>query len=137
MENKDLKSKILIVEIVEDDKPLLYVLSERFVKEGYNVLTAQTGEEGLDLALKNKPDLILLDIVMPKMDGITMLRKLREDAWGKKAKVILLTNLLADEKIAKAVTELEPLYYLIKTDWKLNDIIEKVRNCLEERNQVK
>ena len=131
MTNGDSK-RILIIEIVEDDKPLLNVLSERFKGEGYNVLTAKTGDEGLDLAIKNKPDLILLDIVMPKMDGITMLRKLREDSWGKKATVVLLTNLSADEKITKAVTELEPSYYLIKTDWKLDDIVEKVKNCLKE-----
>ncbi|MCL5017149.1 MAG: response regulator [Patescibacteria group bacterium] len=125
------KKKVLIVEVVEDDAPLLSVLSERFKGEGYNVITAMTGEDGLDLALKNKPDLIVLDIVMPKMDGLTMFRKLRQDSWGKKAKVVLLTNLSADDRITKAVTELEPSYYLIKTDWKLDDIVEKVKSCLE------
>jgi len=57
--------KILIIEVVEDDRPLLSVLSERFNAEGFKVITATTGEEGFDLAIKNKPDLILLDIVMP------------------------------------------------------------------------
>ncbi|MEK7478306.1 MAG: response regulator [Patescibacteria group bacterium] len=126
------KKKILIIEIVEDDRSLLSVLTERFTHEGYNVISAQTGDEGLNLAIKNKPDLILLDIVMPKMDGITMLKKLRNDPWGKKANVILLTNLSADENITKAVTELEPIYYLIKTDWKMDDIVEKVKKSLEE-----
>ena len=125
--------KILIIEVVEDDRPLLSVLSERFNAEGYRVISATTGEEGLNLALKHKPDLILLDIVMPKMDGITMLKKLRDDPWGKKANVILLTNLSADEKITKAVTELEPTYYLIKTDWKMDDIVERVKKTLEEK----
>ncbi|MEK7523127.1 MAG: response regulator [Patescibacteria group bacterium] len=126
------KKKILIIEIVEDDRSLLSVLTERFTHEGYNVISAQTGDEGFNLAIKNKPDLILLDIVMPKMDGITMLKKLRNDPWGKKANVILLTNLSADENITKAVTELEPIYYLIKTDWKMDDIVEKVKKSLEE-----
>lgn len=125
--------KILIVEVVEDDEPLLSVLTERFTEEGYHVISAMTGEEGLELALKNKPDLILLDIVMPKMDGITMLKKLREDPWGKTANVILLTNLSADENITKAVTELEPSYYLIKTDWKMDDIVARVKSALEEK----
>ncbi|MHB9019568.1 MAG: response regulator [Minisyncoccota bacterium] len=125
--------KILIIEVVEDDRPLLSVLSERFNAEGFKVITATTGEEGFDLAIKNKPDLILLDIVMPKMDGLSMLKKLREDSWGKKARVILLTNLSADEKITKAVTELEPEYYLIKTDWKMDDIVERVKSSLEEK----
>jgi len=62
-----------------------------------------------------------------------MLKKLREDSWGKKARVILLTNLSADEKITKAVTELEPEYYLIKTDWKMDDIVERVKGSLEEK----
>jgi DNA-binding response OmpR family regulator len=125
--------KILIVEIVGDDRPLLSVLTERFTNEGYKVISAITGDEGLDLALKNKPDLILLDIVMPKMDGLTMLEKLRKDPWGKTANVILLTNLSADEKITKAVTELEPLYYLIKTDWKMDDIVERVKSVLNKK----
>ena len=127
------EKKILIVEIVEDDRPLLSVLTERFTNEGYKVISAITSDEGLDLALKNKPDLILLDIVMPKMDGLTMLEKLRKDPWGKTANVILLTNLSADEKITKAVTELEPSYYLIKTDWKMDDIVERVKSVLNEK----
>jgi len=127
------EKKILIVEIVEDDRPLLSVLTERFTNEGYKVISAITGDEGLDLALKNKPDLILLDIVMPKMDGLIMLEKLRKDPWGKTANVILLTNLSADEKITKAVTELEPSYYLIKTDWKMDDIVERVKSVLNEK----
>jgi len=131
MTNED-KKRILIVEVIEDDKPLLLVLSERFTGEGYHVISATTGDEGLALALKNKPDLILLDIVMPKMDGLSMLKELRKDPWGKKAKVILLTNLSADENIIRAVTELEPAYYLIKTDWKMDDIVERVKKSLEE-----
>jgi len=118
--------------VVEDDRSLLNVLVERFTGEGFSVLRGLTGEEGLDLAIKNHPDLILLDIVMPKMDGITMLRKLRKDEWGKKALVILLTNLSADDKIMKAVTELEPAFYLIKTDWKMDDVIERVKKTLEK-----
>lgn len=125
--------QILIIEVVEDDRPLLSVLSERFNAEGFKVITAITGEEGFDLAIKNKPDLILLDIVMPKMDGLSMLKKLRDDPWGKKARVILLTNLSADEKITKAVTELEPECYLVKTDWKMDDIVERVKSSLEEK----
>src|SRR3989338_1438015 len=132
MTTEDFK-KMLTIEVVEDDKPLLTVLSKRFIEEGYRVISALTGEDGLALALKNKPDLILLDIVMPKMDGIAMLKKLRNDQWGKKANVILLTNLSADEKITRAVTELEPNYYLIKSDWKMDDIVERVKSSMEEK----
>lgn len=123
------EKKILVV---EDDISLLNVLSERLTEEGFSVLKAITGEEGLDLAIKNHPDLILLDIVMPKMDGISMLRKLRSDAWGKKALVILLTNLMADDKMMKAIAELEPAFYLTKTDWKMDDVVERVKRALEK-----
>ena len=80
----------------------------------------------LAIALKEQPDVILLDIIMPKMDGITMLKKLREDAWGKEAKVILLTNLSSNEKLAE-VTAQGSHEYLVKTDWKIEDVVTKVR----------
>jgi len=117
--------------IVEDDKSLCAALEERFKEEGFFVLAALDGKTGLNLALKNKPDLILLDIVLPKLNGLDLLKKLRQDVWGKKARVILLTNLSADDKIMKAVAELEPSYYLIKTDWRLDDIVQRVKKTLE------
>lgn len=60
------------------------------MKEEFHALGAKDGEEGLELALKEKPDLILLDVIMPKMDGMTMMKKLRKDNWGKKVPIILL-----------------------------------------------
>ena len=106
---------------------------DKFSREGFSILEAKNGEEGLALALKNQPDIILLDIVMPKMDGMTMLKRLREDGeWGKTVPVILLTNLTsADEGRIRDVTELEPAYYLVKTHWTLEDIVAKVRDRLE------
>lgn len=119
MENK----KILIV---EDEVSLSNLLKEKFEEAGFNAETALDGRAGFDAALAKHPDLILLDIVMPRMDGIEFLRKLHVDAWGKTAKVILLTNLSNVEKIAEA-TELGAQDYLVKSDWKVQDIIEKVK----------
>lgn len=82
------------------------------------------------MAINEAPDLILLDIVMPKMDGITMLKKLRESAGGKNVKVIILTNLNANDSITKAVFETEPSYYLIKANYSMDDVIEKVKQTL-------
>lgn len=112
--------------IVEDEETLIKVLEDKFSEEGFEVIQAVNGAEGLDKALKEKPDLILLDIVMPVMDGLTMLGKLRQDAWGKNAKVILLTNLSDSEQVARAF-EHNVHDYLIKTDWKISDLIEKVK----------
>ncbi|HEU0085631.1 MAG TPA: response regulator [Candidatus Paceibacterota bacterium] len=116
--------------IVEDERALLRALVEKLSRENLLVFQAGNGEEGLEMALKEHPDIILLDIVMPKMDGITMLKKLREDGWGKTAKIILLTNLSSNEKTAEALA-LGTNEYLIKTDWEIADVVAKVREHLE------
>ena len=80
--------------IVEDDEPIIFSLSKKLeLFKTVKVLCARNGEEGLSMALVEKPDLILLDIVMPEMDGIEMLRRLRKNDWGKTVKVIILSNL--------------------------------------------
>lgn len=68
--------------IVEDDVPELNALRDKFTHEGFSILEAKNGEEGLATALREHPDLILLDIIMPVMDGMTMLVNLRKDPWG-------------------------------------------------------
>ena len=93
------------------------------------ILEAHDGEEGLKISLKEQPDIILLDIVMPKMDGITMLKELREDRWGKNAKVLLLNTLSRNEKIAEAMS-LGTFEYLIKTDWKIEEVVKRVKEKL-------
>lgn len=115
--------------IVEDEISLLKALEEKFQHEGFEVLKARDGEEGLQLAIDAKPDIILLDIIMPKMDGITMLKELRKDAWGKEAKIILLTNLSSPEAVTEAIQN-NVYDYLVKTNWKLESIVEKVKTML-------
>lgn len=108
---------------------LLEVLRKKFTMEKFDVLQAPDGKIGLEEALRNRPDLILLDIIMPIMDGITMLRKLREDAWGKNVHVILLTNLSDESKVAEAMKH--GVYdYLVKADWNIGDVVKKVRSKL-------
>ncbi len=120
---------ILVVEVIEDEQSLLTALREKLAHEGFSFLGAKDGEEGLDLALQNHPDLILLDILMPKMDGLTMLKKLRENEWGKKVPVIILTNFSGDEKIAAAM-ENEALDYFIKSDVKLEEVVSRIKEKL-------
>lgn len=116
--------------IIEDEAPLRSALRDKFIFEGFAVLEAKNGEEGLEISLRNHPDLILLDIVMPRMDGMTMLKKLREDAWGAEAKVIILTNLSDSAKISEAMSQ-KSYNYLVKSDWKLEDVVIKAREMLE------
>ncbi len=129
MENK--KNTILVV---EDEAVLRQTLTDNLVDAGFNVLQAEDGVEGLLKAISSHPDLILLDILMPRMDGLTMMQKLRaQDEYGKKVPIILLTVLSPDEeKVMKRVTEDEPAYYLVKTNWKISDVIEKIKERLGE-----
>lgn len=115
--------------IVEDEESLLEVISQKLSSEGLFVLKAKDGVEGLAMSLKHHPDMILLDILMPKMNGIEMLKHVRRDPWGKTAKVMLLTNLSAAEKSAEA-SETGVSDYLVKTDWKLADVAKKVKRRL-------
>jgi len=118
--------------VVEDEPAMCQTLMDNLVSEGFNVLQAKDGVEGLAVSSAHHPDLILLDILMPQMDGLAMMQKLRaQDAWGKKVPIILLTNLSPDEdRIMKRVTEDEPAYYLVKTDWKMNEVMEKIKERL-------
>ncbi len=117
--------------IVEDDIILLSTLADNFTKEGFEIIKAEDGEEGLASALNVKPDLILLDILLPKMDGITLLKKLRQDAWGKNVLVIILTNLNSPPQITEAVRWATD--YLVKSDWKIEDVIKRVKEKLLSR----
>jgi len=115
--------------IIEDEMSLLEALKIKFTKEGFGILEAKNGVEGLEVAKKEHPDLILLDIIMPKMDGLTMLSRLREDKWGKDVPVILLTNLNDSEKISEASKE--GVYdFLVKSDWHIDDVVKKVKETL-------
>ncbi len=117
--------------IVDDEISLLNALRDKLTHENFVTLEAKNGEEGLALALSAHPDLILLDIVMPKMDGMTMLKKLREDAWGKNVKVIMLSNLSDMKNVVDAIQQ-ESYDYLVKSDWKLEDVVTKVREKLKQ-----
>lgn|SRR3989338_6640994 len=113
--------------IVEDDASLRNVLRDQFILEGMVVFQAKNGEEGLDLALREHPDMILLDVVMPKMDGITMLKNLRgTNEWGKNVKIIVLTNLSKTGKIASDLLKEEIYDYIVKADTRIEDIVTKV-----------
>ena len=119
------RKKVLVV---EDNAVMLKSLTRALVQEGLTVLTAVDGSWGLDTALREKPVLIVLDVMMPNMDGISMLKKLREDAWGLTVPVIILTNL----NYVEDMPELKGLApdFLLKPDVELKDIVQRVKERL-------
>jgi len=123
------KKKILIV---EDEEILLAALQEELNQGGYDTEGAKDGEEGLKKVKEYKPDLILLDLVMPKMDGMEVLKKLKEDAETKDISVVILTNLSDYERISDALA-LGAKDYLVKANYSLSDLLQKVKSVLERK----
>jgi CheY-like chemotaxis protein len=115
--------------IVDDEAFLVRALKDRLVREGFAVDSAANGEEGLDKAFAAIPDIILLDLVMPKMDGATMLKALRADPRGREVPVVILSNLnnaqLIDQSLAGGAQE-----FLIKVNNSLDDVTRIVRRRL-------
>ncbi|SRR6266403_5266459 len=116
--------------IIEDEPSYIKLLHKELTFSGYEVIEATDGRKGLEMALHHHPDLILLDIRMPVMNGIVVLNELRKDVYGKTAKVVLLTNLEPDDKTVQDVIHSKPSFYLIKSDIELSDLIEKVKSLL-------
>jgi len=127
------QKKILIV---DDEAVLLNLLSSKINSNGFSVIEARDGDEGLQKALSEHPDLILLDIIMPKMDGITMLKKLRLDSWGQNVPVIILSNLNTAESVEKSLAN-GAYDYLIKIDYTLDDLVKIVKKRLEKQEALK
>jgi len=119
--------------IVEDDAALRNVLVDKLTNESFRVIQAVDGEEGLKQAQENHPELILLDIFMPRMDGITMLGKLRTmDAWGKHVPVLVLTNSTDAQTIAR-VSGFGETDFLIKSEWSLEALVARIREKLHPK----
>lgn len=127
-----MNNKKLIL-IVDEEPDVTDALSLKLKQEGFDTIVAYNGEQGLMITRgEPKPDLILLDLVMPVMDGFKMLEELRKDEWGRKVPVIFLTNLDDEETVSKVMKD-KGYEYLIKTEWKIEDIVAKIKKKLEEK----
>jgi DNA-binding response OmpR family regulator len=126
------KVKILIV---KDEEIINKAYADKLRNQGFLVVVAKNGQEGLALALSEKPDLILLDILMPVMDGLAMMDALRnKNAYGKQVPIIFLTNLSAsEERIMKAIVDGQPAYYLVKSNWDISQVLEKIKERLSRK----
>ena len=119
------KKKILII---EDEVALIKNL-EFALKYQYQVSFAENGKDGLAKAKKEKPDLILLDILLPDTDGIAILQELKKDHLTELIPVIVLTN-LSDQTTISKILSVGGTAYLIKADWSISDIIKKIEQTI-------
>ncbi len=117
------------IAIVEDDQAISQMYRIKFEAEGYTVDTAENGKLGLELAESMKPDVILLDLMMPEMNGDEMLDKLRKTAWGKSIKVIILTN-MGEQEIPEQVKKLGVSAVILKADMTPRQVAELVKKEL-------
>ena len=118
-----MKNKTVL--LIEDDRFLLKIYSNRLKLKKYDVFMASEGEEGIRMALDKKPDIILLDIMLPKMDGFEVLEQLKDNVKTKKIPVIILSN-LSQKKDKETADLLGAVDFLVKTDVSLDTIIDKV-----------
>ena len=115
--------------IIEDDLVLQKALSEYLNSEGFEAKAASDGESGLAMSVSENPDLILLDIILPKKNGHEVLQAVKENEKTKNIPVVLLTNLDSVSDVEKAL-ELGATTYLVKADYKLEEVTAKVKDIL-------
>lgn len=116
--------------VIEDDQFLRELMVRKIVSEGFNPLESETGEDGLVKIKKEKPDLVLLDIVLPGIDGIEVLKKAKEDPEISSIPIVILSNLAGPEEIERGL-KLGAVDYLIKAHLTPREIVEKAKNYLK------
>ncbi len=113
--------------IADDDTAFLSLYSKFINKAGFFVFEAHDGEEAVNLALANKPDALVIDISMPKKDGLEVLSVVRKEEWGKKIPIIVLTGKDTTDEYLLKITDLEPTYFIIKGSESAEAFIEKIK----------
>jgi len=123
-----MKKKILFI---EDDPVLQKTLGQKLKAEGFEVFSAFNGNDGLKLAQKEQPDLILLDLILPQKGGIEFLKELRENEKTKDILVVVLTNVSRETEKIQQILELGIKGYLVKSEYSLEEIVEKIKEFLK------
>ena len=116
--------------IIEDDKFLRELIAQKLIKEGYEISEAVDGEEGLKKIKEEKPDLVLLDLILPEIDGFEVLTRIKEDPALSLIPVIILSNLGQKEDVERGL-KIGAVDYLIKAHFTPGEIIEKIKNALK------
>jgi CheY-like chemotaxis protein len=118
-----------LVLLADDDRAIRDLYQLALTNAGLEVITAVDGNEAVALALEYHPSVILMDIMMPHMDGEAAVDKIRADAWGKHAHIIYLTNMSDPQHVAKAFTQ-KPEEYIIKAQTDVKEVVNKVRTAM-------
>ena len=128
MSTHDADKKILVV---DDERDIRETLGGVLRDEGFTVFEATDGKEALAIALRERPDLVLLDLMMPEMNGVETLEEIRKDSWGRHAKVIFLT---ARDDVASVTDAMEAggNDYMMKSNWKIENIVSKVKQSVTD-----
>lgn len=121
------------IAVVEDDQAIAQMYRLKFEAEGYEVQTAANGKLGLALAEDMRPDIILLDLMMPEMNGDEMLQKLRATDWGKKIKVIVLTN-MGEQEAPDIIRQLDVRRFIVKAEMTPRQVAEMVKKELSDQS---
>ncbi|HDL75084.1 MAG TPA: response regulator [bacterium] len=111
--------------LIEDEEIILKLLQKKLIDEDYNVLIARNGEQGLKMIKKIKPDIILLDIIMPKMNGFEVMEEISKDSSIKKIPIIIISNSGQETELSRA-KELGANDWLVKTEFNPQEVIKKV-----------
>ncbi len=117
--------------IVEDDKFLRDLISRKIMMEGFQALEAPDGEKGVEIAAKDNPDLILLDLILPGISGFDALEKMKNSPSSSKIPVIILSNLAQRDDIEKGI-KMGAVDYLVKAKFTPNEIIGKIKDVLDK-----
>lgn len=115
--------------LIEDESALQKTIGDVLNQEGFSMLSALDGEVGLRLAIEKRPDVIMLDLILPKANGFDVLKSLKEQEATKDIPVVVLTNLESMEDIQKAL-DLGAKTYLVKSNYTLEEVVEKVKQVL-------
>jgi CheY-like chemotaxis protein len=128
-ENSKTKRKVCIV---DDEANILEIYSTAFSKSGYDVVTAADGEEGLKVIRKQKPDIALIDIMMPKMDGMELMQELRKDPDLQQIPIIIMSN-VNDSETMRKTGELGISFYLVKSLFDPMKVVDHVKEVLHNK----
>ena len=118
------------IAIVEDDIAIVQMYRMKFEAEGYDVASAGDGKQGLELIEDFKPDIVLLDLMMPVMGGAEMLEEMRKTDWGKDLKVIILTN-MGESEAPENIKDLNVEEFIVKADMTPKQVAERVKQTLD------
>ena len=127
-------NKQIKILLIDDDRFLLDMYSLKFKKSGFDIDTSGSSSNALEkLRNAEKYDVILLDIIMPKMSGIEVIEKLREDTWGKNVSIFFMTNVNSNDAIMEKIIKYTPSYYFLKGgEMRPHEIINKIREKFKQ-----